>query len=27
MKRGLWGKKFQSDQQSAAHFWDVGGVL
>jgi hypothetical protein len=27
MKMELWGKKFQSNQQSAAHFWDVSGVL
>jgi hypothetical protein len=27
MKRELRGKKFQSDQQSAAHFWEVGGAL
>jgi hypothetical protein len=27
MKRELWAKKFQSDQQSAACFQEVGGVL
>jgi hypothetical protein len=27
MKRELWGKKFWSDQWSAARFWEVGGVL
>jgi hypothetical protein len=27
MKRELRGKKFRSDQWSAAHFWEVGGAL
>jgi hypothetical protein len=27
MKRELQGKKFRSDQQSAAHFREVGGAL
>jgi hypothetical protein len=27
MNRELWGKKFQSDQQSAACFWEVSGAL
>jgi hypothetical protein len=27
MKRELWGKKFWTDQQSAAGFWEVGGAL
>jgi hypothetical protein len=27
MKRELWGKKFQSDQRSAARFREVGGAL
>jgi hypothetical protein len=27
MKGELWGKKFQSDQHSTAHFREVGGAL
>jgi hypothetical protein len=27
LKRELWGKKFRSDQRSAAHFWEVDGML
>jgi hypothetical protein len=27
MKRELQGKKFRSDQRSAARFWEVGGAL